>query len=543
MKVHEIAKVTLQNEMDLILTHRRTMRLAEVAGLSLSAQTTFATAVSEVARNTIDNGKNGCLILAISSGDREKHIVARILDERQVDGNNEGLKYARRLVNNVIIEPWKEGTSVELYFYIPYSNKLETSRIDEWRNILRNEPSISAYEEIKRKNEQLQEMAYRLQQSEKRYKSLTNALPIIIFSLDSDGNLIYANEWLEQLTGKNLSELNRSKWKGVIHPDEYESFQKLINAEYNDVENNLKAECRIKSRSGNYYWHLASLSSQADDEGKSRHWIGYLVDINAQKLVEDTLRNNRELIETQRQLHEHQSALEANIYQLNRSNLELQQFAYIASHDLQEPARKIGYYSDYIINKYANLLDTKGLDYLHSMNNSALRMRTLINDLLSFARVDRDRILFNKVDLRRVCDDVIQDLEVMIAEKKADISLQELPEIDADEIMMRQLLENLMSNALKYTRENVTPVVKVRGQRQNGSIMISVADNGIGFDEKYLPQMFTLFKRLESNSNMDGTGLGLAICQKIVALHGGSITAESKPGQGSTFYVSLPVKQ
>jgi PAS domain S-box-containing protein len=539
MKLHELAKVTLQNEMDLILAHRRTMRLGEVAGLSLSAQTTIATAVSEVARNTIDTGKNGCLVLLIAEADREKHIVARILDEETIDSDNEGLRYAKRLVSNVKILPWKDGTSVELFFYIPFSDKLDTRRIDEWRNILRNEPSISAYEEIKRKNEQLQDMAYRLQDSEQRYRNLTNALPIIIFSLDSGGQLVYANEWLEQLTGKSISQLNRDKWKDVIHADDYNSFQKMLDNEQQNLKDT-KVECRIKNRQGEYYWHLASLSSQRDEQDKRR--IGYMVDIDAQKIVEDTLRNNRELIETQRQLHEHQAALEANIYQLNRSNLELQQFAYIASHDLQEPTRKIGYYSDYIINKYASLLDDKGLDYLHSMNKSALRMRNLIADLLSFARVDRDRIYFNKVDLHHVFDDVIQDLEVMIAEKKAEISLLDLPEIDADEIMMRQLMENLMSNALKYTRENVKPVVKVKGLRENGSIIISISDNGIGFDVKYLPQMFTLFKRLESNSNMDGTGLGLAICRKIVALHGGSITAESNPGHGSTFYVTLPVK-
>ena len=539
MKLHELAKVTLQNEMDLILAHRRTMRLGEVAGLSLSAQTTIATAVSEVARNTIDTGKNGCLILLIAEADREKHIVARILDEETIDSDNEGLRYAKRLVSNVKIVPWKDGTSVELFFYIPFSDKLDTRRIDEWRNILRNEPSISAYEEIKRKNEQLQDMAYRLQDSEQRYRNLTNSLPIIIFSLDSGGQLVYANEWLEQLTGKSISQLNKDKWKDVIHADDYNTFQKMLDDEQQNLKDT-KVECRIKNRQGEYYWHLASLSSQRDEQDYRR--IGYMVDIDAQKIFEDTLRNNRELIETQRQLHEHQAALEANIYQLNRSNLELQQFAYIASHDLQEPTRKIGYYSDYIINKYASLLDDKGLGYLHSMNKSALRMRNLITDLLSFARVDRDRIYFNKVNLHRVFDDVIQDLEVMIAEKKAEISLQDLPEIDADEIMMRQLMENLMSNALKYTRENVKPVVKVKGLRENGSIVISISDNGIGFDVKYLPQMFTLFKRLESNSNMDGTGLGLAICRKIVALHGGSITAESNPGHGSTFYVTLPVK-
>lgn len=228
MKIQELARVTLQNEMDLILAHRRSMRLAELAGLSLPAQTTFATAVSEVARNTIEHGKNGCLVLSVSALPKEKYLIARIIDDSQQAKKNEGLEFAKRLVNKYQISTSGEETAIELYYHIPSPENLDIRKLDEWKSIFRNEPAISPYEEIKRKNEQLQDLAQKLQESEQQYKTLTNALPIIIFSLNQKGELIYANEWLRRFTGASLAELNASRWKGVVHPDDYDSFSVLI---------------------------------------------------------------------------------------------------------------------------------------------------------------------------------------------------------------------------------------------------------------------------------------------------------------------------
>lgn len=540
MKLQEVAKVTLQTEMDLIIAHRRSMKLAELAGLSLSAQTTFATAVSEVSRNTIEHGKNGCLLLCFSTAPNNRFIVARVTDEEQTVRNNEGLEYAKKLVSRYNVSNSGTETAIELYFSAPQF-KADLRQMDDWKQQLRNEAPLSPYEEIKRKNEQLQELAQKLQESEGQYKTLTNALPLIIFSLDPEGNIIYANEWLQRFTGYSIAQLNASRWQQTIHPDDYHNFSLLLNANIASGASLLKAECRIKNKhEENWYWHLASVSPLRDDQGELLYWIGYIVDINAQKLVEDTLKDNEELKMVQAQLERNQACLEENISDLNRSNLELQQFAYVASHDLQEPIRKISYYTDYVTNKYANILDDKGKEYLSAMSLASTRMRGLVHDLLAFSQVEKKSIELTRVSLDAVLKDVLHDIDVMIKEKNGRVQVESLPVIDADEGMMRQLFENLLTNSLKYSKEEEPPVISIGSRQHNGSLEIFVSDNGIGFDEKYLPQMFMLFQRLHSVNKYKGTGLGLAICQKIVRLHNGSITATSRENEGATFIVSLP---
>jgi len=544
MKVQELVKVTLQNEMDLILAHKRSMRLAEVAGLSLPAQTTFATAVSEVSRNTIDHGKNGCLTLSITYGQKDKYIIAKITDEEKLDQSFEGLEFARRLVSKYNVVTSANETAIELYYLIPLSGKLDIQKLDEWRIMFRNEPSISPYEEIKKKNEQLQELAQKLEEREQQYKTLTNALPLIIFSLREDGELIYANEWLQQFTGATIGQLNETKWRSVVHPEDYDSFSVLINPSLPVGASTVKTQCRLRHKNEkDYYWHLTSISPLHDDAGKLLYWIGYIVDINAQKLVEETLQDNKELKETQQRLKENQLKLETNISELNRSNRELQEFAYIASHDLQEPTRKMSFYSDFLISKYGGVLDAKGMEYLSNLQAASHRMRNLINDLLSFAQVEQEGLKLAKVDLNQLTQNVLQDLEMMIEEKKASVHIECLPMIEADRNMMHQLFENLISNAIKYSKTDTCPEVNIWCSQQNGTLTVFIRDNGIGFEEKYLPQMFALFKRLHSSKHYEGTGLGLAICQKIVALHNGSITAESREGIGSTFILKLPFNQ
>jgi PAS domain S-box-containing protein len=544
MKMQELVRVTLQNEMDLILAHRRSMRLAELAGLSLSAQTTFATAVSEVARSTIEHGRDGCLILNVANGLREKYIVARITEDDQRKKTNEGLEYAKRLVNKYNISVSGEEVSIELYYSIPTLVKLDVQVLDDWRALFRNEPALSPYEEIKRKNEQLQDLTQRLKEIEHQYQTLTNALPLIIFSLDHEGRLIYANEWLKRFTGYSIDQLNHNGWRTVVHPEDYDAFAILMNPHLPQGASVVKTQCRIRHRGEeDYYWHMASVSPLYDEGGKLLYWIGYIVDINAQKLVEETLLDNKELKETQHRLKQHQVALEKNISELARSNRELQEFAYVASHDLQEPARKLSFYSDYLVSKYESVLDEKGMDYLLNMQSASRRMRSLINDLLAFAQVEQRGLKLKPINLNQVTHEVLQDLEMTIEERGATVNIEPMPLIEADENMLHQLFENLLSNAIKYSQEGVKPVVNVWAEQEDNALQIQIQDNGIGFDEKYLPQMFTLFQRLHSSEKYSGTGLGLAICQKIVALHHGSITARSRVGEGSTFVITLPITQ
>ena len=240
--------------------------------------------------------------------------------------------------------------------------------------------------------------------------------------------------------------------------------------------------------------------------------------------------------------------------ELERSNRELEQFAYVASHDLQEPLRKIRTFGDRLQMKCAGKLDEEEDDCLQRMQSAASRMQTLIDGLLSLSRVTTQAQGFVPVDLQKIAGEVVTDLESQIERVSGRVELGHLPTIQADPLQMRQLLQNLIGNALKFHRVDESPLVKVQGRfvhgrqdRKNGvtateeQCRITVEDNGIGFEDKYCDRIFGVFQRLHPRDVFEGTGIGLALCRKIVERHGGEITARSKPGEGSTFEILLPV--
>ncbi len=234
--------------------------------------------------------------------------------------------------------------------------------------------------------------------------------------------------------------------------------------------------------------------------------------------------------------------LRASVEELARSNRELQDFASVASHDLQEPLRKIQAFGDRLRTKCAAELSDQGRDYLDRMQAAAGRMSTLIEDLLTFSRVTTRAQPFAAVDLNAVAREVVEDLEVRIERSGGRVDLGPLPTVRGDATQLRQLLQNLISNGLKFCDPARPPVVTVR-QTESGDesfIAIGVVDNGIGFDEKYLGKIFNIFQRLHARGEYEGTGIGLAVCRKICERHGGSIDAAGRPGEGATFTVRLP---
>jgi signal transduction histidine kinase len=222
-------------------------------------------------------------------------------------------------------------------------------------------------------------------------------------------------------------------------------------------------------------------------------------------------------------------------------NQELQEFAFVASHDLQEPLRKIQAFGNLLGSSCSDRLTEQGRDYLSRMVKSASRMAALLDALLGYSRVATRPEPFTRTNLSEMAQDAVSDLELLIADAKGIVEVGMLPTIDADPNQMRQLFQNLISNALKYRREQ--PRIKVSGEITNKTCILYVADNGIGFDEKYLHRIFRPFQRLHGRSSYEGTGMGLAICRKIAERHSGSITAKSTPGQGSVFIVTLPCMQ
>jgi len=255
---------------------------------------------------------------------------------------------------------------------------------------------------------------------------------------------------------------------------------------------------------------------------------------------------------TQR-LSEFERELEINIKKLAQSNKDLEDFAFVASHDLQEPLRKIQAFGDRLKEKYREGLSEEGRDYLERMQNAAVRMQTLIQALLTYSRVTTRREPFSKVSLATPAREAVSNLAARIEQTGARVEVGHLPVIESSPHQMEQLFQNILSNSLKYRSEE-KPVIRVSANHVKDPeskktvtggqwVRILVEDNGIGFDEKYLDRIFQPFQRLHNRSQYEGTGMGLAICRKIVERHDGTITAKSTPGKGSTFIITLPVRQ
>jgi two-component system, LuxR family, sensor kinase FixL len=354
-----------------------------------------------------------------------------------------------------------------------------------------------------------------VQKLQQRYELILNSAGEGICGLDTQGRATFVNPAAAKITGWEVEEL--------IGRSEQEIFGGVLDSSAND--NHLKEQVFRRKDGSTFPGELIKTSIQ--ENGRDVGAVLIFKDITERKEVEESLAKKAE--------------------ELARSNAELEQFAFVASHDLQEPLRKIQAFGDRLKTKCETVNLGEGRDYLDRMQGAAARMQTLINDLLAFSRVIRSSQPFVPVDLAAVTREVLGDLEVRIEKTGARVEVGELPKIDADPLQIRQLMQNLISNALKFQPAKNKPIVRIQSQLlQSGTAayyQINVQDNGIGFDEKYLEKIFAVFQRLHGRSEYEGTGVGLAVCRRIVDRHGGTITAKSQPDQGATFIVILPACQ
>jgi len=226
---------------------------------------------------------------------------------------------------------------------------------------------------------------------------------------------------------------------------------------------------------------------------------------------------------------------------LTRSNKDLELFAYVASHDLREPLRKVKSFSELLVNGYQDQLDETAQRYINFMMSGVLRMESLIQDLLTYSRLDEDTKMLETVDLSVIVKTVLGDLQIAIDEQQAIITTTELPTVTANPIAMQQLFLNLIGNAIKF-RSQAPPHIHLAVQQQAQQWLISIQDNGIGMVPEYKERIFVLFQRLHNSADYTGTGIGLALCRKIIENYGGQIWVDSEVGQGSTFYFTIPFK-
>lgn len=530
--MEEIVRINLDNEMDLILAHKRTMKLAELCGLMLSAQTRFATAVSEIARCAIANGENSNLTLGITflSGGK-KEITAVITDGVDLEKcNAEAYAYAARLSKDIVKKHHNGVYQILLNLKIPFSGIISPIRINSFIEHFKKETSLSPYDELRKKNIQLIELSEKLSDSESKYRQLTDTLPLLVFSVTGTGAVTLANKRVKDVFGTGFTTFSQTSIATVFHPDDVA----VVSNGWDTVKrkgNSFSGQARVNSKD-EYLWHLISIVPGNNDNGDVSEYIISMVNIHAQKLIEETLKDNKELRQAQ-------ESLKASNDELSRKNKELEQFAYIASHDLQEPLRKIRNFTSLAERNLSQ--EEKEKLYFNKINSAAERMSRLISDVLNYSKLSLKESEFSKVDLNVVLDDVIGDFEFLIHEKGANVTVDKLPVVNGIPVQLSQLFYNLISNSLKFVEEQPEISITYELLADKSFHKISVSDNGIGIEEKHLSKIFTIFKRLHHQSEYEGTGIGLALCEKIVGNHEGKIDISSAPGEGTTIDVYLPV--
>ena len=380
-----------------------------------------------------------------------------------------------------------------------------------------------------RERQQAQES---LRQSQERLEKTERFSHVMATHVGLDGTWLKVPPTLCELLGYTEEELLSDKFESVTHPDDFMSdwskCQRLIAGEIKSFG----LEKRYIRKDGQIVWVYLNCSVVEDEAGRPLHFLTYIRDINEKKQLEEELEQYSRTLEKR---------VKERTLELERSNEDLEEFAYIASHDLQEPLRKIIIFCDRLKKKIIDG-DEQGQDYLARAQKSAVRMQSIINDLLEFSRVKTRTQPAKPAALGKLIQEVVEDLETLIDENRATIHIGSFPTLPVDRVQFQSVFQNLISNSIKYQKEGVSPVIALSSifNRETGCWEFRVEDNGIGFEEKYLDRIFKPFERLHGRSAYEGTGIGLAICEKIVHHHGGSITAKSQLGQGATFIVSLP---
>jgi len=359
-----------------------------------------------------------------------------------------------------------------------------------------------------------------LKESEQRYRTLVETMNEGLLIRNERDAITYVNEKLCQMWGYSREEI-------IGHPS----------TDFLDIPNqNILREQRIKRRQGSHEpyeitWTtkdgskvptIMSPKAVFDEQGSFKGSFGVLTDITNRKQAEDTLARQTK--------------------ELERSNAELQQFAYVASHDMQEPLRMIASYVQLLARRYKGKLDQDADEFIGYAVDGAKRMQTMINDLLAYSRVGRQGGEFELTDCDKVLDWAIQNLSGVIEESQATITRSPLPTLVASPSLLGLLFQNLIGNALKFQGSS-PPDIALSAEKKGDAWLFTVRDNGIGFDEQYTDRIFIIFQRLHGKGSYPGTGIGLAICKKIVEYHGGQIWAQAEPDKGATFSFSIPFSQ
>jgi chemotaxis family two-component system sensor kinase Cph1 len=366
-----------------------------------------------------------------------------------------------------------------------------------------------------------------LRDSEERFRAIFEQAAVGIAKTALCGQFMRVNPGFCQIVRYAESELLQKNWQAITHPDDIEADREYVSSLLSGNIQTFSLEKRLLCKDQEVRWANVTVSAMRDAKGTPQYLICAIEDISERKLVQELLQAS---LDTQTRYAQ----------ELTRSNAELEQFSYVASHDLQAPLSTIAGYAQLLEKRCHNQLDAQGNKFIRNIVNSCGRMQALIDDLLEYSRVGRSEKPFDVIDCNLVFEDACANLQLAIRQHQASVTRGDLPRVRGDSFQLLQLFQNLIGNAIKY-RSSEAPMVRVSASRQGDSWVFSVQDNGIGIAEQYHPRIFQLFQRLHSQKQYSGTGIGLAICQRIVDRHGGRLWVESEPNRGSTFYFSIPI--
>jgi PAS domain S-box-containing protein len=366
-----------------------------------------------------------------------------------------------------------------------------------------------------------------LDSQRQRLRNILMNVPGIIWEGTGQPNgsqkIEFVNPFAEKMLGYSVDEWMNTPdfWTKIIHPDDLQNAITEASRIYESGEPGVM-QFRCVGKDGRVVWVASYTTVITDSKGVPTGACGAIMDISDRRQAQEALE---------------QSALE-----LRRSNEELQQFAYVASHDLQEPLRMVTSYLQLVEQRYKDKLDSDASEFIAYAVDGASRMKALINDLLMYSRVNTRQGQLNQFEVQTVLDRAMNNLQLRIEESGAIITHDPMPKITGDENQFTQLFQNLIGNAIKFRGEKI-PEIHIGVRKDKREWVFCVKDNGIGIDKPYLDRIFIIFQRLHGQGKYPGTGIGLAICKKVVERHGGRIWVESSPGMGSTFYFTVPLRQ
>lgn len=579
---YSVVKSGICNELDIVLAHKHTVQLSELAGISLSDQTKLATAISEICRNCVEYAHEGELVHEIENHNGAMYLQATVIDKGKgipfaelnhvrsgkplsKAGRGIGLQHARKLTDYFDIISGPNGTSVTLGIRIPHRVEITENVIKDWVKFFeREEAPASPYEEIKRRNAQLLDLSDQLKtknseiekqleeikllnnklqmqnhelqvahdklnEEEIGFQFLSDNIPQIIWKTDPSGRLDFVNRHWTQLTGLPAEDFSNERGMSLaVHPDDRsmvsEKWQYALNS-----GDDLEIEYRLLLKEGVYRWQLCRGKAVYDKEAHIISWLGTIVDIDdkirsAEELESQVLKRTKELYTANKEL--------------SRSNQDLEQFAYVASHDLKEPIRMVSNFTNLMVKRYRSKLGEEADEFMGFISEGAQRMQMLIDDLLAYSRVGRRDTMVESVNVKEALQEALNRLHGNIENTGAVVTYGTLPVINTIKSTLIQVFQNLVSNAIKF-RSEATPQVHIEAVREEDYWKFSVQDNGIGIDPAFHEKIFIIFQRLHTRDKFEGTGMGLAICKKIIELQDGKIWFESNPGVGSTFYFTL----